>query len=228
MGLLRKLFCKEEPQPAPLPEPAPLADDRPAYVARSPVTYRNDCTCVMCGRIESVKGYSSDRGGWKTFHGCGFPAGGVEACPSCREAVASWIADVERHNADRDLRQRANRTPAYAAQRAWDAANPAPAYTYRPSTFIFIRRTTCGGCGRVEDHEGKQHELPSWPDGWQRVTPRHGPVVCPDCYEKHEPLREAQKKWAAERDLWVGGFFRAADEGLPPAQKLKLPSRWKS
>lgn len=225
MGLLRKLFCKKEPQPAPAPEPTP--EGLPAYVPRSPADHTQELTCVWCGKVELVQVYNRPREGWKSFHGYGLPHDGVESCPSCREAVEAWKRQAEEHNLRREALQRKNRSTAYEARKRWDAAHPAVMQTVPASTFVFIRRTTCGSCGMHTDIEGKQHQLPSWPSGWKRVCLDRGPMVCPDCYEKHEPLRETHKKWATDRDQWVGSFFRAADEGLPPIMKLKAPSRWK-
>lgn len=228
MGLLRKLFCKEEPQPAPAHTPEAAEDTRPVYAARSPYRYIQTLTCFWCGCSEEVEG-SSSRGpdGWKAFHGMGLPNGHIEACPRCRPKVTDQINDVAFAHAHREAEQRKRRGPAYVAQRAWDAAHPAPKLNVPNSTFIFIRRTTCGACGLQVDHEGKQHELPSWPPGWERVCDDRGPVVCPDCYDKNEAIRVATKKHRTDRELWVGGYFRAADEGLPPIRKLKLPDRWK-
>ena len=228
MGLLRKLFCKEEPQPAHVPTPEPAADTRPVYTARSCYRHIHTRTCYWCGVSEQVEGYAStSQCGWKAYYGNGFPSGHVEVCARCRPEVNSLLEDVRYANERREEQQKKQRAPAYAAQRAWDAAHPMPKLTAPPASFIFIRRTTCGACGLQVDHEGKQHELPSWPPGWKPVCGDRGPVVCGTCYEKNEPLRAAMKQYKEDRDLWVGGYFRAADEGLPPIRKIKLPDRWR-
>ena len=225
MCLLSRLFHKEEPQQA--PELARAPEDRPEYVPRGKMEYRQELTCVNCGRSEKVEPYGRPKDGWKHFYGRGLPANGAEACPSCREAVEKWLIRPARDAAVRERLQNERRKPAYEAMRKWDSANPPPSEGLRNSSYTFVRRTTCGSCGMQTETEGQQHQLPSWPPDWQRVLPNRGPVVCPACYEKHAPLREAHAAWAAERDKNVGSLFRAADEGLPPVPKLRPFGRWK-
>jgi hypothetical protein len=60
MGLLRKLFCKEEPQKA--PESAPEQEaELPVYEPYGPYTYRRECHCVVCGKAEMIDGYNPPR-----------------------------------------------------------------------------------------------------------------------------------------------------------------------
>ena len=226
MGLLRKLFCKEEPKAAPEPEPEPGLETRPEYVPRRNLPYRKELTCVWCGTSEEVDAYNRKPGGWKEFYGDGLPLGGVEACPACRTAEDEWKKSVEAENEARQARQAKRRVPAYELQRAWDQARPRSTVIDR-ATATFIRRTTCGGCGRVVEHEGPLHKLPPPPTDW---LPPHGQArhaVCPDCYASAAPFRETLRAWKEERDLWIGGAFRAADDGLPPIKRLVLPSRWR-
>lgn len=227
MGLLRKLFCKEEPKPAPEPEPQPLLDTRPAYVPRRSLPYRQELTCVSCGKSEEVETYKRTPSGWKDFYGWSSHIGPVEVCPACRSSVLERQKSVEAENDARQALQAKRRVKAYKLQAAWDRTCPRPTAISRPEV-TFIRRTTCGGCSRVVEQEGLPHKLPPAPEDWLPPHGRARHVVCPDCYAKFAPYREALQAWREERDLWIGGAFRAADEGLPPLKRLALPSRWRS
>lgn len=226
MGLLSKLFCKEEPTAAPEPSPVLPADERPEYIPFGATHYRTEATCVRCAKVEIIDRYGG-KSGWKVFNGfCGKPQG-VIACPDCSPEVQRWVLKSKADNLARDRQQHHNRHDAYKAQHAWDALHPRPHPNTKNSTFVFVRRTTCGECGKVEEIEGPQHKLPSWPEGWRQISEYRGPMVCPDCYEKFAPFREELAQWKKDRDTWVGGFFRAADLGLPPVVELRLPDRWR-
>lgn len=229
MGLLSKLFCKEEPPTAPVPPtPTPPAEED-KYVPFSQERRSITVTCAGCGaQKETESRYLL--GDWRMFSvhlkATGNKYDNVVVCRTCRPLFdAATAKRDDEYNAACAPYKKAH-DKAARHQRDWDQANPRPKIPSYVTKETWIRRITCGCCGKVVDQEFDISKTPGsigWP--WL-VGKRFGSKVCPDCYDKpeHVALRERLEEIAALREEQVGHRFREADKLRPPFSYPEFPT----
>ena len=227
MGLLSKLFCKEEPPTAPS-VPAPTASMDEPYVA---VVQRRSVfvTCAGCGtQKEAPSQY--ELGEWRTFTLTLKPDGRkretVIACKACRPVFDEAVLkrDVAYKQAMQPFHQEQGKVKQYQAD--WDRVNPRPKLPTYPTKEVWVRRTVCGCCGQNEEQEVDIHKTPA-PASWPRVAARWGgAIVCPECYDKpeHIALRAALDELQERRDAQVGWRYREAAKLSVPWPYPEFPS----
>jgi hypothetical protein len=213
MGLLSKLFCKEEP-PTASSVPAPTAStDEPyvPFVERRYVTV----TCAGCGaQKEAPSQY--ELGDWRTFTLMLKPDGvkreTVVSCKACRPVFDEAVLK-------RDVAYKEAMRPYHAEQGVvnqyrhnWDRVNPRPKLPAYPTKEVWVRRTVCGCCGLKDEREVEISKTPG-SVSWPRVGERWGGAkVCPACYDKpeHVALRSTLDELQERRDAQVSWRYREA------------------
>jgi hypothetical protein len=228
MGLLSKLFCKEEPTTAPVsPDPVTEEPYRPFGTPKS----SQIATCAGCGaqkevpsryqvlpwRLVSVRVSDKDK------------YDNIVVCPDC---IPVWAAAEEKRDRQYALASRPFKAAHAAAQaylQNWLRENPRPDFKNYPTRETWIRRITCGCCGRTEEAECPAHRTPGpfdWPQVWGRYC---GSKVCPECYAlpEHAEMRAHREAYEARKDRTVGDRFRKANSLKPDWTYPDLPSGWR-
>lgn len=150
----------------------------------------------------------------------------IVVCAGCRPMFddANRKRDEEYNAACLPWREANNKAHKYRAD--WERVNPPPKVPRYQTTEVWIRRITCGCCGKNVDQEFPLSKTPgtvAWP--WL-LTKKHGIKVCPDCYDlpEHVALREALAELDRLRDEQVGRYFREVEKLRPAWQYPELPA----
>lgn len=194
-------------------------------------TKRWFATCGGCSAEAPCSEYYAVPEGWKRGRYSKI------ACPACTPTLLAVEAEADISNARaRELTQAAY-APAYATQKAWDAANPKPQLPehLRHHDFLkfelMIRKVTCPGCGCSEQTEGTLLKAPHRPKGWgyaAKTKRGAGAFICASCMSAlGQTYHDALVAWRDARDVEVGDLFREAYKNTAPSVSPKYPEGWK-
>ena len=153
----------------------------------------------------------------------------IVVCETCRPV---WDAAEKKRDEAYSIAIRPFKAAHAAAQaflNDWFRANPRPDLSNYPTKEVWIRRITCGCCGRTEEVECDAHRTPGpidWPQVWGRYG---GSRVCQECFAKpeHARMRSHMEGYEARKDRCVGVRFREAAKLKPDWPCPALPSGWR-
>jgi hypothetical protein len=136
-------------------------------------------------------------------------------------------ADAEHNEANAEHRRLAQE--AQRRLNVWSAINPKPSAPAMATKEVWVRRITCGGCGRTDESvvDLSKGKAPARAAGWERLFDGYGPVVCPDCILAHQGRRAEFEAWKKNKDEAVARHFRVANAVRVPYRYPRI-SGWRT